>query len=270
MSSSLNGAESPTESPTRYRRAGAPRKVASSLARDVGPCLSSLVSLLLLAAHLLFCYGQLVGKADDCPGFNNSHGCPPEVVQRANSMMEVDLHARLAYHADGPLAMLTALVEDAACHARCPAGEEGLDPGAPPLCSKVSCDECVEVLGVTSMQHCRAEIEMPVAHMSYLYAVTQLWGQDASPLCQRGDEPTCTHQYPGRPASAVLVVFSFIWPHVKLLLLHLFFYAPLTPLLRRNGNYWLAFFGKWTLADVLVMYAQRPDPAPSRKGGCTG
>jgi len=42
-------------------------------------------------------------------------------------------------------------------------------------------------------------------------------------------------------------------PHVKLLLLHLFFYLPLRAAVRRNGNYWLAFFGKWTLADVLVM-----------------
>ena len=42
-------------------------------------------------------------------------------------------------------------------------------------------------------------------------------------------------------------------PHVKLFLLHLFFYLPLRPAFRRNGNYWLAFFGKWTLADVLVM-----------------
>lgn len=51
----------------------------------------------------------------------------------------------------------------------------------------------------------------------------------------------------------MLFIFSFIWPHLKLFLLHLFFYLPLTPSFRRNGNYWLAFFGKWTLADVLVM-----------------
>lgn len=28
--------------------------------------------------------------------------------------------------------------------------------------------------------------QVPVAHMSYLYAVTQLWGQDLSPACQTG------------------------------------------------------------------------------------
>ena len=30
---------------------------------------------------------------------------------------------------------------------------------------------------------------------------------------------------------------------------------PISPSARRNANYWLAFFGKWTLCDVLVMCA---------------
>ena len=51
------------------------------------------------------------------------------------------------------------------------------------------------------------------------------------------------------------MVFSFIWPHVKLFLLHLAFFLPISPSARRNANYWLAFFGKWTLCDVLVMCA---------------
>jgi len=85
--------------------------------------------------------------------------------------------------------------------------------------------------------------------------------------------------YPARASAACLVVFSFIWPHVKarnsarlgatrrtsapsldgasprvqLFLLHLAFFLPLSPSARRNLNYWLAFFGKWTLTDVLVM-----------------
>ena len=35
--------------------------------------------------------------------------------------------------------------------------------------------------------------------------------------------------------------------------MHLFFYLPLPASFRRNGNYWLAFFGKWSLADVLTL-----------------
>jgi len=61
-----------------------------------------------------------------------------------------------------------------------------------------------------------------------------------------------TRRY-GQAAAGVLFGFSFVWPHVKLLLLHLFFYLPLASRSRRNGNYWLAVFGKWSFTDVLVL-----------------
>lgn len=35
--------------------------------------------------------------------------------------------------------------------------------------------------------------------------------------------------------------------------MHLAFYLPLSSSMRRNTNYWLAFWGKWSLADALVM-----------------
>lgn len=57
----------------------------------------------------------------------------------------------------------------------------------------------------------------------------------------------------GQAAAAVLFGFSFVWPHVKLFLLHLFFYLPMASRSRRNGNYWLAVFGKWSFTDVLVL-----------------
>ena len=63
-----------------------------------------------------------------------------------------------------------------------------------------------------------------------------------------------TKEY-GKPGAVVLFGFSFVWPHVKLALLHLFFYLPMTSRGRRNGNYWLAVFGKWSFTDVLVMSA---------------
>ena len=81
------------------------------------------------------------------------------------------------------------------------------------------------------------------------------WGRDLAIPCVTGHEPSCTHVYPGRTSAVALVVFSFVWPHVKLLVLHAFFYLRLSPAFRRNGNYWLSFFGKWTLIDVLVMCA---------------
>jgi len=67
-----------------------------------------------------------------------------------------------------------------------------------------------------------------------------------SPDCQ-------ATSYPGADGAAVLFAFSFVWPHVKLLLLHVFYYLRLSPGVRRNALYWFAFFGKWSLADVLVM-----------------
>ena len=48
--------------------------------------------------------------------------------------------------------------------------------------------------------------------------------------------PGCDEDYPGRPAAIVIFGFSFVWPHVKLVLMHLFYYLPLEPGTRRNGN----------------------------------
>ena len=93
-------------------------------------------------------------------------------------------------------------------------------------------------------------------HYSYKY---QQWNSSA--LCDQEEHQwfpfgPCGWYYktfPGRTSAAVLFSFSFVWPHLKLLLMHLFFYLPLPPTLRRNGNYWFAFFGKWSITDVLTM-----------------
>merc|ERR1711966_19511 len=58
-----------------------------------------------------------------------------------------------------------------------------------------------------------------------------------------------------RAMVALLFIFSFVWPHVKLLILHLHYYLPLTKKRRVNGMYWSAVFGKWSFADVLTMSA---------------
>ena len=85
--------------------------------------------------------------------------------------------------------------------------------------------------------------------------IRELYTRDKDPNCYHPGDPSCTGIKPGRPATAILVASSFIWPHVKLLLLHIMFYRTLKPVNRRNRNYWLAFFGKWTLTDVLVWCA---------------
>lgn len=92
-------------------------------------------------------------------------------------------------------------------------------------------------------------------HLSYVYMIKELYTRDKSPTCYHPTDPSCTGDFPGRPASAVLVAASFIWPHIKLLLLHFAFYARLHAFARRNLSFWLSFFGKWTLTDVLVWCA---------------
>ena len=61
-----------------------------------------------------------------------------------------------------------------------------------------------------------------MVHISYAFSVIHLWLQDDSPNPKK---PQGT--YSGRPAAGCLFIFSFCWPHAKLLLMHLFFYLPL-------------------------------------------
>ncbi len=109
------------------------------------------------------------------------------------------------------------------------------------------------------------------AHTDAVAALTSLWRLGRLAPCSAASTPARLNgarardsrehrsphckatSYPGADGAAVLFGFSFVWPHVKLLLLHIFYYARLSPGVRRNALYWFAFFGKWSLADVLVM-----------------
>ena len=97
-----------------------------------------------------------------------------------------------------------------------------------------------------------AALELPLTHMSYTFTLRELWDREG-PHTATGER---TH--PGRAAAVVLFIFSFAWPHVKLVLLHIFYYMPFRPGPRRNGLYWFAILGKWSLADVLVMCGRQP------------
>ena len=114
-------------------------------------------------------------------------------------------------------------------------------------CAALRCDTCRSVFGLQTWQSCALDFEYTLLHMSYLYSVDELWGAKG-PKAEDGSDT-----YPGRAAAALIFIFSFVWPHVKLLLLHLFFYLRVTGPCRRNVNFWLAFGGKWSLTDVIVM-----------------
>jgi hypothetical protein len=55
-----------------------------------------------------------------------------------------------------------------------------------------------------------------------------------------------------RMAAVLLIIFSGIWPHLKLLLLNLTWIFGKHPS-RTSALQWLSTLGKWSLADVLVV-----------------
>ena len=53
-----------------------------------------------------------------------------------------------------------------------------------------------------------------------------------------------------RFTAVLLLLFSAVWPHLKLFLLHLYFYLPSPSIPRRSALYWLGSLGKLSLADI--------------------
>jgi hypothetical protein len=84
--------------------------------------------------------------------------------------------------------------------------------------------------------------ETTVDTFTYGFALRQLWV--ASGL---GDK------FAPRFAAGVLVLFSGVWPHLKLLLLNVFWLRSVPEIARTTAFYWLSTFGKWSLADVFVV-----------------
>lgn len=56
-----------------------------------------------------------------------------------------------------------------------------------------------------------------------------------------------------RLAAVLLIVFSGIWPHLKLMMLNLTWFIGRHPKRRTRTLQWLSALGKWSLADVLVV-----------------
>lgn len=77
---------------------------------------------------------------------------------------------------------------------------------------------------------------------TYSYAITELWKAKGM-----------TGVFIPRLASVGLIVFSGIWPHVKLCMLLLTWWFGRQPLRRRRTLTSLSILGKWSLVDVLVV-----------------
>uniref|UniRef100_A0A7S2ELC0 Uncharacterized protein n=1 Tax=Ditylum brightwellii TaxID=49249 RepID=A0A7S2ELC0_9STRA len=56
-----------------------------------------------------------------------------------------------------------------------------------------------------------------------------------------------------RISAVLLILFSGIWPHLKLFVLHLYWWIPRFEKERTTCFFWLSSLGKWSLADVFVV-----------------
>ena len=226
-------------------RAGGSRR--TSLARESGQTVSLTVSALILLGHGLFAYAQASGINSDCVyGTTQNTTCEngdDSYNVAAGGLMKGVISAHLDMEPRRLVGTAAHIVDDMLCAPHgmlmdCPNGDS--TTVSIPLAAEADACRVLQCGGVT--------LEITEIHISYWYSIKEMWEQDAANLISNS-----TGQYPARPASFALFAFSFVWPHVKLLLMHIFFYVPLLSGTRRNGNYWLAFFGKWSLSDALTM-----------------
>ena len=211
-----------------------------SLASSAGAHKSAIVSICICTAHAFFFYAQLSGLDTEC-GPNPPEGpgpCAQYTPIKPGGLMQAALDVHMDYDAAGVLktGLETLTQEDCFNKGKYVECKEGRSTPSTEICSILECRGL--------------EFKDLLLHISYFYSIDHLWSQ---PGWRPDEKPTGV--YPGRTAAGMLFFWSFLWPHIKLSLLHLFFYLPVTDGLRRNVNYWLAFWGKWSLADVLVMAA---------------
>jgi len=202
-----------------------------------------LVSGSILVNHLIFGYSQLAG-ADMVAGghdaaLDSRYWDPDAGLFKAVFYADINFNTTSADAHE-----LRAYAYDNLCQHT---------PFYPEIDCKVAADDSL----CTIIKCQRWQMSKQAVQMSYMYSIWDLWEMETiEPLPGMPADSIGTAnvtKYYGQSAAAVLFGFSFVWPHVKLCLLHLFFYLPMASRSRRNGNYWLAVFGKWSFTDVLVL-----------------
>jgi len=99
-----------------------------------------------------------------------------------------------------------------------------------------------DVLGLDYDIPLQLEEAKDVQTFTYMFAIKELW--------EAKDLPGT---FLPRFAAVLLVVFSGLWPHIKLLMLNLTWFIGKHKTRRTKTLAWLAALGKWSLADVLVV-----------------
>ena len=228
------------------------RSNAVSLSATSGCITSGVVSAMLIMTHVMFFFAQLADADVDCPALgSNTSLCPRR--QQVGGLVAAGLTLQVGYDARGALASGLSGLQEALCDAKCGSGHHTPSRPVPWLCDAIVCDACSSIGALSLRQRCVVGYEQTMMQFGYMYAVEDLWERDVAPTCLLGSEASCTDEHPGRIGATALFTFSFVWPHVKLVLLHTMFYARLAPRSQRSASFWLAALGKWTLLDVLVM-----------------
>ena len=99
-----------------------------------------------------------------------------------------------------------------------------------------------DAAGIKYKNHITYDRDEDVETFTYWYAIKQLWRAKKMP-----------NLWLPRTASVLLVLFSGVWPHLKLFLLNVTFLLPAPVKSRSRMLHWLSCLGKWSLADVLTV-----------------
>jgi len=210
-----------------------------------------LVSTIFIISHALFAVAQLSSALEDCPTLPGLSNWTADCTADDDWMLaRVSLDASISFEATGLMSLVIGSFASSACDASCtPAGAQNSST----RCSLMECDQCLALGGLVLSQSCSTDVHQTLLTVSTYGGVYMLWYQDTSPLCLSGHEPVCTGVHPYFWVGCVFFAVSVCWPHLKLLLLHVCFYAPMRTARRRNALYWLTFGGKYTLMDALSM-----------------
>lgn len=220
-----------------------------SLACIAGWKASVCVSVMIVTSHACFWYGQFSGQerdADWC--WMGSHVRSCDAWHKPGGVIEGLVHVDVDYQAQGLVSAALGLVWNEVCGTTCPDGTAGsnITGNMATVCEALSCDYCTAIGPVETSQHCEAHWSSKLLHKSFMWSVNELWDP-------RGGVSNYQDMINGKLVAAVIVVWSLIWPHVKLLMLHIAYYAPLAWRRRERITYLLAFFGKWSFTDALTM-----------------
>jgi len=99
-----------------------------------------------------------------------------------------------------------------------------------------------DTVGMKKRNHLVIDTNSTIQTFTYSFAILELWEAKGMPGTTMP-----------RIAALLLVLFSGIWPHLKLLLLNVTWLFEKNSKRRTKMLHWLSCLGKWSLADILVV-----------------